>query len=159
MTERTDLLQLYIKNRDRMAELEQHLDAALRLYQEIAQPDLSVLTLHSARLTPYSPQSFFGINGGDMAVIETEIKTLAAKISQWGCLEDKLFHDTTFCSADRGFVQGEHTVCDPANEGKEGECLQGDYQRRNKADLITAKEGICEDGHRARLESLWKKEA
>jgi hypothetical protein len=135
MTERTDLVQLYIKNRDRMAELEQHLDDALRLYQEIAQPDLTVL------LTTYNPQSFFGINGGDMAVIETEIKTLAAKISQWGCLEDKLFHDTTFCSADRGFVQGEHTVCDPANEGKEGECLQGDYQRRNKADLITAKEG------------------
>jgi len=43
MTERTDLVQLYIKNRDRMAELEQHLDDALRLYQEIAQPDLTVL--------------------------------------------------------------------------------------------------------------------
>ena len=134
MTERTDLVQLYIKNRDRMAELEQHLDDAQRLYQEIAQP------VYDKTIT-YSPQSFFGINGGDMAVIETEIKTLAAKISQWGCLEDKLFHDTTFCSADRGFVQGEHTVCDPANEGKEGECLQGDYQRRNKAHLITAKEG------------------
>ena len=33
------------------------------------------------------------------------------------------------------------SVSDPANEAKEGECLQGDYQRRNKADLITAKEG------------------
>jgi len=134
MTERTDLVQLYIKNRDRMAELEQHLDDAQRLYQEIAQP------VYDKTIT-YSPQSFFGINGGDIAVIETEIKTLAAKIRQWGCLEDKLFHDTTFCSADRGFVQGEHSVCDPANEAKEGECLQGDYQRRNKADLITAKEG------------------
>ena len=134
MTERTDLVQLYIKNRDRMAELEQHLDDAQRLYQEIAQP------VYDKTIT-YSPESFFGINGGDIAVIETEIKMLAAKIRQWGCLEDKLFHETTFCSADRGFVKGEHSVCDPANEGKEGECLQGDYQRRNKADLITAKEG------------------
>lgn len=130
----TELIQIHIKNRNRIAELEQHLDDALRLYQEIAQP------VYDKTIT-YSPESFFGINGGDMAVIETEIKTLAAKISQWGCLEDKLFHDTTFCSADRGFVQGEHSVCDPANEAKEGECLQGDYQRRNKADLITAKEG------------------
>lgn len=134
MTDRTDLVQLYMKNRDRWAELEQHLDEAQRLYQEIAQP------IYDKTIT-YSPQSFFGINGADIAVIETEIKMLAAKIRQWGCLEDKLFHETTFCSADRGFVKGEHSVCDPANEGKEGECLQGDYQRRNKADLITAKEG------------------
>ena len=134
MPERTALVQLYIKNRARMAALEQHLDDAQRLYQEIAQP------VYDKTIT-YSPESFFGINGGDIAVIETEIKMLAAKIRQWGCLEDKLFHETTFCSADRGFVKGEHSVCDPANEGKEGECLQGDYQRRNKADLITAKEG------------------
>ena len=60
---------------------------------------------------------------------------LAAKIRQWGCIEFKLFHDATFCSADRGFVQGEHSVCDPASEGKEGECLQGDYQRQNGLNL------------------------
>ena len=119
----TELIQIHIKNRNRIAELEQHLDDALRLYQEIAQP------VYDKTIT-YSPESFFGINGGDMAVIETEIKTLAAKISQWGCLEDKLFHETTFCSADNGFVQGEHSVCDPASEGKEGECLTGDALRR-----------------------------
>ena len=124
MLTRTEYNQLAMKNRDRMAELEQHLDDAQRLYQEIAQPELSVL------LTTYSPQSFVGINGGDMAVIETEVKMLAAKIRQWGCLEDKLFHETTFCSADNGFVQGEHSVCDPASEGKEGECLTGDALRR-----------------------------
>jgi len=136
MTERTDLLQLHIKNRDRMAELEQHLDDAQRLYQEIAQP------VYGKTIT-YSPESFVGINGGDIAVIETEVKMLAAKIRQWGCIEFKLFHDATFCSADRGFVQGEHSVCDPASEGKEGECLQGDYDRQNKIDLTNwlAKEG------------------
>ena len=124
MLNRTEYNQVAMKNRGRMAELEQHLDDAQRLYQEIAQPELSVL------LTTYSPQSFVGINGGDMAVIETEVKMLAAKIRQWGCLEDKLFHETTFCSADNGFVQGEHSVCDPASEGKEGECLTGDALRR-----------------------------
>ena len=124
MLTRTEYNQLAMKNRGRMAELEQHLDDAQRLYQEIAQPELSVL------LTTYSPQSFVGINGGDMAVIETEVKMLAAKIRQWGCLEDKLFHEITFCSADNGFVQGEHSVCDPASEGKEGECLTGDALRR-----------------------------
>ena len=80
MTDRTDLVQLYMKNRDRWAELEQHLDDAQRLYQEIAQP------VYHKTIT-YSPESFVGITGGDIAVIETEIKTLAAKISQWGCLE------------------------------------------------------------------------
>jgi hypothetical protein len=136
MTERTDLVQLHMKNRDRMAELEQHLDNAQRLYHEIAQP------VYSKTIT-YSPQSFFGINGSDIAVIETEVKMLAAKIRQWGCIEDKLFHDTTFCSADNGFVQGEHSVCDPQNGGTKGECLQGDYERQNKTDLANwlAKEG------------------
>ena len=123
MLNRTEYNQLAMKNRDRMAELEQHLDDAQRLYQEIAQP------VYHKTIT-YSPESFVGINGGDMAVIETEVKMLAAKIRQWGCLEDKLFHETTFCSADNGFVQGEHSVCDPENEGKEGECLTGDALRR-----------------------------
>ena len=123
MLTRTEYNQLVMKNRGRMAELEQHLDDAQRLYQEIAQP------VYDKTIT-YSPESFVGINGGDMAVIETEVKMLAAKIRQWGCLEDKLFHETTFCSADNGFVQGEHSVCDPASEGKEGECLTGDALRR-----------------------------
>ena len=123
MLNRTEYNQLAMKNRGRMAELEQHLDDAQRLYQEIAQP------VYDKTIT-YSPESFVGINGGDMAVIETEVKMLAAKIRQWGCLEDKLFHETTFCSADNGFVQGEHSVCDPASEGKEGECLTGDALRR-----------------------------
>ena len=132
MLNRTEYNQLAMKNRGRMAELEQHLDNAQRLYHEIAQP------VYGKTIT-YSPESFVGINGGDMAVIETEVKMLAAKIRQWGCLEDKLFHETTFCSADNGFVQGEHSVCDPASEGKEGECLTGDALRR--------------------YESLWRKEA
>ena len=123
MLTRTEYNQLAMKNRDRVAQLEQHLDDAQRLYQEIAQP------VYDKTIT-YSPESFVGINGGDMAVIETEVKMLAAKIRQWGCLEDKLFHETTFCSADNGFVQGEHSVCDPASEGKEGECLTGDALRR-----------------------------
>ena len=123
MLNRTEYNQLAMKNRDRVAQLEQHLDEAQRLYQEIAQP------VYDKTIT-YSPESFVGINGGDMAVIETEVKMLAAKIRQWGCLEDKLFHETTFCSADTGFVQGEHSVCDPASEGKEGECLTGDALRR-----------------------------
>ena len=123
MLNRTEYNQLAMKNRGRMAELEQHLDDAQRLYHEIAQP------VYHKTIT-YSPESFVGINGGDMAVIETEVKMLAAKIRQWGCLEDKLFHETTFCSADNGFVQGEHSVCDPASEGKEGECLTGDALRR-----------------------------
>ena len=123
MLNRTEYNQLAMKNRDRVAQLEQHLDEAQRLYQEIAQP------VYDKTIT-YSPESFVGINGGDMAVIETEVKMLAAKIRQWGCLEDKLFHETTFCSADNGFVQGEHSVCDPASEGKEGECLTGDALRR-----------------------------
>ena len=123
MLTRTEYNQLAMKNRGRMAELEQHLDNAQRLYHEIAQP------VYGKTIT-YSPESFVGINGGDMAVIETEVKMLAAKIRQWGCLEDKLFHETTFCSADNGFVQGEHSVCDPASEGKEGECLTGDALRR-----------------------------
>ena len=123
MLTRTEYNQLAMKNRDRVAQLEQHLDEAQRLYQEIAQP------VYDKTIT-YSPESFVGINGGDMAVIETEVKMLAAKIRQWGCLEDKLFHETTFCSADNGFVQGEHSVCDPASEGKEGECLTGDALRR-----------------------------
>ena len=123
MLTRTEYNQLAMKNRDRVAQLEQHLDEAQRLYQEIAQP------VYDKTIT-YSPESFVGINGGDMAVIETEVKMLAAKIRQWGCLEDKLFHETTFCSADNGFVQGEHSVCDPASGGKEGECLTGDALRR-----------------------------
>ena len=123
MLTRTEYNQLAMKNRGRMAELEQHLDNAQRLYHEIAQP------VYGKTIT-YSPESFVGINGGDMAVIETEVKMLAAKIRQWGCLEDKLFHETTFCSADNGFVQGEHSVCDPASGGKEGECLTGDALRR-----------------------------
>jgi len=123
MLTRTEYNQLAMKNRGRMAELEQHLDNAQRLYHEIAQP------VYGKTIT-YSPESFVGINGGDMAVIETEVKMLAAKIRQWGCLEDKLFHEITFCSADNGFVQGEHSVCDPASEGKEGECLTGDALRR-----------------------------
>ena len=123
MLTRTEYNQLAMKNRDRVAQLEQHLDDAQRLYQEIGQP------VYDKTIT-YSPESFVGINGGDMAVIETEVKMLAAKIRQWGCLEDKLFHETTFCSADNGFVQGEHSVCDPASEGKEGECLTGDALRR-----------------------------
>ena len=123
MLNRTEYNQLAMKNRDRVAQLEQHLDEAQRLYQEIAQP------VYDKTIT-YSPESFVGINGGDMAVIETEVKMLAAKIRQWGCLEDKLFHETTFCSADNGFVQGEHSVCDPASGGKEGECLTGDALRR-----------------------------
>ena len=123
MLTRTEYNQLAMKNRDRVAQLEQHLDDAQRLYQEITQP------VYDKTIT-YSPESFVGINGGDMAVIETEVKMLAAKIRQWGCLEDKLFHETTFCSADNGFVQGEHSVCDPASEGKEGECLTGDALRR-----------------------------
>ena len=123
MLTRTEYNQLAMKNRARVAQLEQHLDDAQRLYQEIAQP------VYDKTIT-YSPESFVGINGGDMAVIETEVKMLAAKIRQWGCLEDKLFHETTFCSADNGFVQGEHSVCDPASEGKEGECLTGDALRR-----------------------------
>ena len=136
MNKRTEYNQLAMKNRGQWAELEQHLDDAQRLYQEIAQP------VYHKTIT-YSPESFVGITGGDIAVIETEIKTLAAKISQWGCLEDKLFHDTTFCSADNGFVQGEHSVCDPQNGGTKGECLQGDYERQNKIDLANwlAKEG------------------
>ena len=123
MLTRTEYNQLAMKNRGRMAELEQHLDNAQRLYHEIAQP------VYGKTIT-YSPESFVGINGGDMAVIETEVKMLAANIRLWGCLEDKLFHETTFCSADNGFVQGEHSVCDPASEGKEGECLTGDALRR-----------------------------
>ena len=123
VAKRTEYNQLAMKNRDRWAELEQHLDDAQRLYQEIAQP------VYHKTIT-YSPESFVGITGGDIAVIETEIKMLAAKIRQWGCLEDKLFHETTFCSADNGFVQGEHSVCDPASEGKEGECLTGTALRR-----------------------------
>ena len=123
MLTRTEYNQLAMQNRDRVAQLEQHLDDAQRLYQEIAQP------VYDKTIT-YSPESFVGINGGDMAVIETEVKMLAAKIRQWGCLEDKLFHETTFCSADNGFVQGEHSVCDPASGGKEGECLTGDALRR-----------------------------
>ena len=123
MLNRTEYNQVAMKNRDRVAQLEQHLDEAQRLYQEIAQP------VYDKTIT-YSPESFVGINGGDMAVIETEVKMLAAKIRQWGCLEDKLFHETTFCSADNGFVQGEHSVCAPASEGKEGECLTGDALRR-----------------------------
>ena len=123
MLTRTEYNQLAMKNRGRMAEQEQHLDNAQRLYHEIAQP------VYGKTIT-YSPESFVGINGGDMAVIETEVKMLAAKIRQWGCLEDKLFHEITFCSADNGFVQGEHSVCDPASEGKEGECLTGDALRR-----------------------------
>jgi hypothetical protein len=113
---------LHVKNRDRIAEIENHIDEAEQLYRLIAK-QLDVKKFHA--------ESFVGINGSDMAVIETSIRRLLAMFEQWQACEYRMDEADTFCVSEPAFVEAAHSVCDPENEGRAGECLTGDSLRRN----------------------------
>ena len=156
MLTRTEYNQLAMKHRDRIAQLEQHIDEAEMLYGEIAKNDSHPQDKYS-RLQPedFSTESFVGVHGDDLAVLETALNRLLDKIQQWGALEWKLRENATFCLQEAAFIEDLHGVCDPV------------HQRKNVGLATNSKtiaelyphEGMCEDGHRARMESLWRKEA
>ncbi len=115
--------QLYAKNRDRIAEIENHIDEAEQLYSLIAK---------QIDVKKYHAESFVGINGSDMAVIETSIRRLLAMFEQWQACAYRMDEADTFCVPEPAFVEAEHSVCDPENEGRAGECLTGDVLRSNR---------------------------
>ena len=156
MLNRTEYNQLAMKNRDRVAQLEQHIDDAEMLYGESAKNDRHPQYKYSGlRPEDFSTESFVGVHGDDLAVRETALKRLLDKIQQWGALEWKLRENATFCLQEAAFIEDLHGACDPVNQRKEWRLATNN---KTIAELYPH-EGMCEGGHRARLESLWKKEA
>ena len=150
MLNRTEYNQLAMKNRDRIAQLEQHIDEAEILYGEIAKNDSHPQDKYS-RLQPedFSTESFVGVHGDDLAVLETALIRLLDKIQQWGALEWKLRENATFCLQEAAFIEDLHGACDPVLQREE-------CNSKTIAELYPH-EGMCEAGRRARLESLIRK--
>ena len=156
MLNRTEYNQLAMKNRARVAQLEPHIDDAEMLYGEIAKNDGHPQYKYSGlRPEDFSTESFVGVHGDDLAVLETALIRLLDKIQQWGALEWKLRENATFCLQEAAFIEDLHGACDPVNQRKEWRLATNN---KTIAELYPH-EGMCEGGHRARLESLWKKEA
>jgi hypothetical protein len=154
MLNRTEYNQLAMKNRDRVAQMEQHIDDAEMLYGAIADNDSHPQDKYS-RLQPedFSTESFVGVHGDDLAVLETALIRLLDKIQQWGALEWKLRENATFCLQEASFIEDLHGACDPVNQRKN----VGLAKHSKTIDELYPNEGMCEAGRRARLESLIRK--
>jgi len=154
MLTRTEYNQLAMKNRDRVAQLEQHIDDAEMLYGEIAKNDGHPQYKYSGlRPEDFSTESFVGVHGDDLAVLETALIRLLDKIQQWGALEWKLRENATFCLQEPAFIEDLHGACDPVSQ-RENVSLA---KYGKTIDELYPHEGMCEAGRRARLESLIRK--
>ena len=126
MFDTASYIKLCLENRELFAELEDHIDQASTIFYRIAGMEIKH---HDAlvRSVEYPPTGFVGIDGDDMAIVETEVKMLHQELESWNALRYKMTDDDTFCSQEPAFIDGAHGVC----KAKDGECLTGDAIRAN----------------------------